>query len=175
MSNAVKIQLVTAVAMAVAATPQYPTEMTGHAEGVAGYEVTFEDNSVTWVEETEYLASYQNFTDLTFAQAIALANQGHKIACKRWNTFFKHVPLGTTFPVLPPLEELGDGTLTEYPQFMLDAVSKAYFEITTEDGQTLINFRPDHHDLQCDMWYVWTQEAADAEYAEWVAAGEPTP
>lgn len=167
MSNAIKLQLVTAVVMAVAATPQYPADMSGHAEGVTGFEVTNPDLSKTWFEQTAYLAMYENFDKLNFAQAMHLAANGHRIACRRWESILKNISLGTTFPTMPPLNEIGDGTATEHPVWMVEEAAVAYFDITTEKGAILNNWIPNHYDLQCDVWYVWTQELADAEIVQW--------
>jgi hypothetical protein len=170
MSNAIKIQLLTAVAMSVAASPQHPSDMTGSVEGDSGFEITSPAGTVAWVTEAVYLATHQNFNALSCAQAIYLLNKGFSIASADWNTFFKHVKLGETYPELPPLSEIGDGKQSEYPPNMIEASSRAYFDVTTESGEVLHNWFPTHSDLQSSSWYVWTQEDADAELVEWEAA-----
>jgi hypothetical protein len=169
MSNAIKIQLLTAVAMTVAATPQHASDMAGSVEGDVGFEITNPDGTTSWLSETVYLATHQSFDKLSFAQAIHLVGQGYSVANTDWNTFFKYIKLGTTLPVLPPLSELDDGTHTEYPADMIEATTKPYYDITTEGGIVMHNWIPSHVDIQSTTWYVWTQEAADSGLAEWQA------
>lgn len=183
MSKYVGIKQVDAVPMAVAATPQYPS-MDGHPEGTEGYEVTYPDGYVSWSPKDVFDAAYKPTTSMSFPEALYMMKQGHSVACAHWNTFFMRVEIGTVKKPLPPLEEIADGTLTEYPTAVTMLYDAPMFQLTTEELEVFQDWHPNRLDLQCSSWYVWTQEDADqakADHdaavaaAEAAAAEEPAP
>lgn len=164
MTQYIGVKIVTAVPMAVAATPQY-SSMLGHAEGTEGYEVTYESGYKSWSPKAEFESANQPTTNMSFPQALHMMLQGHEIACSHWNTYFMRVKLGAVLKEKPPLAEIGDGSLTEYPAKIDMEYSKAQFELTTEELEVFQDWRPSWHEMQCANWYIWTQEDADARKA----------
>lgn len=165
MTKYVAIKVVDAVPMQVAATPQYPS-MTGHVEGADGYEVTSADASVTWIPKSVFDSEYNPETGLTFPEALHLMLQGHSVGCSNWRTYFMHVKLGTTKKTIPPLSEIADGSLAEYPTSVTDKYNAFLFDMVTEEGEIFNGWYPDWQEMQTSNWYLWTQEKADARKAE---------
>ena len=164
MTQFIAIKIVNAVAMAVAIPNQYAS-MSGQTEGAEGYEVTYEDGYKSWSPKDTFEAANSPITKMGFPEALHMMLQGHKVACTHWNTYFMRVELGTTKKALPPLAEVADGTLTEYPAAMAMEYDAAQFDMTTEELEVFNGWHPNHHDMQCKNWYVWTQADADARKA----------
>lgn len=139
-------------------------ETNGHPAGTEGYRVVYENGYESWSPKAVFEGAYRAVTEMTFADAIGLLQQGQKIARRIWPSVFTHVTMGQA--------QVRPAEYDELPAALKEEIDTPAFEYTdgTYKGEgepvVYLDWLFNHVDMQATDWYVWTQAAADIAYEE---------